>query len=521
MDYFPRRALGFAICVIAAIALTGCGLIADEPGDPFGFPPPPGPGEPVCEPLFSNGGSASTPSPTVELPPDEGSPVFQGTSFDLALVGYQLDEFFISGSALAITSDVALDEGGAWATQYGVSSPYKTRIVVQRPSDPADFSGTVFVEWLNVSGGLDAAPGWTMGHLEMIRQGHAWVGVSAQLVGIEGGGGIFAGFDLSLKGVNPARYGTLVHPTDSYSYDMFSQAGQAVRAPAGLAPLGNLVPQRVIATGESQSAARLVAYVNGVDSLARVFDAFIIHSRLGGAASLSQDPLAAINAPPVVFIREDARVPVLVFQTETDIFALGSFEDRQPDDTGFRLWEVAGTAHADAYTLGLGFADLGVTIEPAMIAENASPIPGFIDCALPINANPAHHYVYNAAVRAMDDWVSCGFAPPLADRLSTSGSPAAFDLDATGNVLGGIRTPWVDVPTAVLRGAGQSGICILFGTTQLLEPAELNTLYDSPSDYQMQVAASLDQAVSAGFILEEDAAIIEAAAAITGAVLAP
>ncbi len=66
-------------------------------------------------------------------------------------------------------------------------SPYKTRIVVRRPTDPADFNGTVVVEWLNVSGGLDAAPTTTYAGRELVRSGYAWVGVSAQKIGVEGG----------------------------------------------------------------------------------------------------------------------------------------------------------------------------------------------------------------------------------------------------------------------------------------------------------------------------------------------
>ena len=62
--------------------------------------------------------------------------------------------------------------------------PYKTRAVVYRPIDPKKFNGTVIVEWLNVSGGLDANPDWTLTHNELIRDGFAWVGVSAQAVGV-------------------------------------------------------------------------------------------------------------------------------------------------------------------------------------------------------------------------------------------------------------------------------------------------------------------------------------------------
>src|SRR5262249_48794618 len=85
-------------------------------------------------------------------------------------------------------------------------------------ANPARFNGTVVVEWLNVSGGVDAAPDWLYIHDELIREGFAWVGVSAQALGVAAD-----------EAADPARYAALSHPGDSYSYDIFSQAGQAVR----------------------------------------------------------------------------------------------------------------------------------------------------------------------------------------------------------------------------------------------------------------------------------------------------
>jgi hypothetical protein len=67
---------------------------------------------------------------------------------------------------------------------------YKTRLLVYRPSDPKKFNGTVVVEWLNESAGADTAPDWIGDHTELIRQGFAWVGVSAQALGVNGGTGV-------------------------------------------------------------------------------------------------------------------------------------------------------------------------------------------------------------------------------------------------------------------------------------------------------------------------------------------
>ena len=79
------------------------------------------------------------------------------------------------------------------------------------------------------------------------------------------------------------RYESLTHPGDSYSYDMFSQAGQAIRDDAKLL-LGGLRPERLLAVGESQSAGRLVTYIDAVHPLAQVYDGFLVHSRGAGGA---------------------------------------------------------------------------------------------------------------------------------------------------------------------------------------------------------------------------------------------
>ena len=84
-----------------------------------------------------------------------------------------------------------------------------------------------------------------------------------------------------LKAIDPARYGSLEHPGDGFSFDIFTQVARAVRAGRGL---GGLQPQRLIAAGESQSAFALVTYYNGVQPLTHAFDGFFVHSR--GAVGL-------------------------------------------------------------------------------------------------------------------------------------------------------------------------------------------------------------------------------------------
>jgi Alpha/beta hydrolase domain len=410
--------------------------------------------------------------------------------------------------------------------QAGEQSSYKTRIVVNRPSDPANFNGTVIVEWLNVSAGFDSAPDWGMLHTELIRQGYAWVGVTAQQAGVKS---LLDGSAAALLGGGGAeRYVGLSHPGDSYSYDIYSQIAQAIREPDSVAPLGELKAQRLIGAGESQSAHHLMTYVNAMAPLHALYDGYFIHSRIAGSASLMGGlKQNAGSIPNVVRVRTDLGSPVMMLQTESDLFVLGSYPSRQDDSTNFRLWEVAGTAHADLYTFIDNRFDLGNNPKIAAVIENSTPVPGIIECTKPVNAGP-QHFVAKAAMRALNTWLVDGTAPIKTDRLEVAGEPAAFVLDELGNVKGGIRTPYVDTPIAILSGEGQptlqfnpddeinvgnTNFCFLSGITQLFDAATLGSLYADNAAYIDAVNRSTNDAVSKGYLIPEDGDLIKAYAA--------
>ncbi|MCW5892855.1 MAG: hypothetical protein KIT14_20270 [bacterium] len=430
-------------------------------------------------------------------------------------MGWVEEEYFLSGTARAFTAREPLATDGRWvAAADGPTAPYTTRILVRRPVDKRKFNGTVVVEWLNVSGGLDAAPDWTFVQTLLRRDGYAWVGVSAQFQGVAGTGGPL-GLSLALKTVNPQRYAPLSHPGDSFSYDIYSQVAAALRSPSGPPPLGPLRPRRIIAVGESQSAFRLTTYVNAVHPTARIYDGFLIHSRGGGSAALSQAPQAAIAAPASVHVRDDVDVPTMIFQTETDLVSLGYFADRQPDAGKVRLWEVAGTAHDDTYGLAVGPGDAGRGAADTTYDPPVTSIFGIFTCNSPINAGP-QHYVLNAALWRLARWVRTGkVRGASAPRLTvTPGTPPVIERDALGNALGGIRTPQVDVPIAALSGLGQTGnaFCGLFGTTVPFDAATLASLYPSHTQYVKAVVRAARKAMKAGYLLKADVVEIKKAA---------
>jgi hypothetical protein len=461
----------------------------------------------------SGGTAGETPAdPTVEGPIiTRNEPFVAGTTgIDLADANFRQEEFFISGTATSYRNVGELGSDGRWTVEAAASAEFKTRALVYRPVNDADFSGTVVVEWLNVSGGLDSAPDWISMHTEMFRKGHVWVGVSAQIVGIEGRADGGAVVPLHLKSVDPERYGSLLHPGDSFSYDMFAQVGQAIRNPAGTDPLGGLEPQRVIAVGESQSAGRLITWINAFAPRYSIFDGYIVHSRGGGSAPLSQEPQDEVRTPDVVNVRDDLKEPTLMFQTETDLFGLRALPSNQPDSENFRLWEVAGTAHADVYTLLVGQSDLGDDPSVAAVVETTEAAPlGLIQCERFINSAGAH-FVLKAGLNGLIEWIDVGTPLPEAPRLAVRDDQQGFEIDELGNVLGGIRTNYVDVPVAVLSGDGQTGgsFCRLFGTTEKFSDEQIAELYPTEDDYVGAVRASCERAVADGYLLQADADLI-------------
>ncbi len=442
---------------------------------------------------------------------------FSATAIDLAAAGYVEQEFFVEGSARSYAPAAELAPDGRWQVEPAGSAPYRTRILVRRPARADRFSGTVVVEWLNVSGGGDNPADWAFLHPLLLARGHAWVGVSAQEVGIVGfpSDNPRAAFGNAgaLRVWDPERYGSLRHPGDSFSYDIFAQAGRALRSPGETDPLGGLAARRLIAVGMSQSAARLTTYIDAVAPLAAVYDGFLVHARGGSGAPLSQPPQADVAAPSPTAIRTDRATPVLTFETETDVTVLGYYGARQQDGAAFRLWEVAGTAHTDVYQLRIAGADA---------ARSLGGKVGGLACDLPGNAGP-QRYVLRAALDHLDRWVREGTPAPRAARLgAVPGSPPRILRDGRGNALGGIRTPQLDVPVAMLSGVGNDGgpFCSLLGVTRPFDSETLAELYPSREAYLAAFDQALADAVAAGFVLESDAAEVRSEAA-SGAWEAP
>ena len=414
--------------------------------------------------------------------------------------GYTEDEFFLSGEATAYAADGTLTTDGQWdVAATDETAPYNTQVVVRRPKDPADFNGTLVVEWLNVSAGRNSDPDFGFLADELLSEGYAYASVSAQKMGVEPGGlgieipNVPAEALAPLKTWDPERYGSLAHPGDQFSYDIFSQAARTVADTTGDdAALGDLDVQRVIAVGESQSAFRLTTYVDAVQPITGMFDGVLIHSRGVAAADLAEGQ----TPPDGTQIRTDSEIPVLQFATETDLEFLGFVDARQDDHEHLVTWETAGTAHADRSTLdyaveaGRRWTDANVDLSTTCGQVNEGP----------------QEAIVQQAFASLATWVADGTKPAASPRLETDDA-GVIVRDEDGIAVGGIRTPAVDAPIAVHTGDNKtdSVICSLFGSTTPFTPEQLAERYPDHDAYVAAVTESAEAAVADGFLQQSTA----------------
>lgn len=436
-------AMPCAVVLVGVALMTGCaGETSDEPSmAELSALRADVAAQTTCAPpaAWANPGKVAVPAVTA-IPAHAGK---TGKPFDQAAgmeeYEYQMDEYQFTGTSPAYTS----------------------RMVVRRPRDPAKFSGTVFVEWYNVSGGIDFAVLWASSREYFMREGHVFVGVSAQTVGVN-----------ALKNLDTERYGALKHPGDAAANAIFSQAGAALRAHSEQL-LGACMPVRsVLAIGQSQSAFRLASYVNQTQPADRVYDGIMLHSGL--------EP--ATNNPSV---------PVFVVRT------MNEGNGALTDGPNLVKWMVAGATHNDRRITTRG-------------AEMNTGVGTTFECVNPVNNYPSYR-VYNAALDGLEHWVRDGKRPTAGKPFELAGTRLA--VDEHGNAKGGVRSADLDVPIAMhaMNNSPKNPLdfiglmaCGFGGTEVPFAPSKLSTLYPSHDDYVAKYTKAADAALAGGFWLQAD-----------------
>lgn len=451
--------------------------------------------------------------------------------------GYEENEYFISGrgnlyqytpTGIEVTTPCP-----ASTAPYGCTNiPYTTRMLVKGPRDPRKFSGTVVIEPLNPSAGFDIAAVWDRSWPYFVRNGDIFVGWTSRY-----------GTIAALKQFNPARYAPLTWGVnsavdDGITFDIAAQVGALFKGNGPGSPTRGLRVKRVFEAGFSQDGGFTFTQADVFNAIERmpgggpVYDGYVPGGTTGPSnIDFGLTPAGALPPGDPRIQMQPRDVPVIQINTETEEALAGllgpaGLAYRRPDSNApgdrYRLWEVPGASHVSndlntpAITLQRNLAELqGIPVSALaptgcthqqFVSGPSVGLPGIVDP----NTYP-FAVVANAAFADLTRWVGNDVPPPRAPRIDVS-STGSIMRDSFGNALGGLRTPFLDVPTAsysptdtVAHTTAFSGFCVLYGYNTPFSHSTLTSLYRSHGQYVSQVARESNSLVREGFWLRPDA----------------
>jgi hypothetical protein len=348
--------------------------------------------------------------------------------------------------------------------------PYTTRLVVRRPADDGDYSGLVLAESMHSSG---AAHAFEFTAMYVMDSGHAAVEILT--VPPE-----------RLTGFNAARYADLAI-VDGQANDILAQVGALIKSPQG--PLGDVGVRKMVLSGSSMSSGTLINYLSAhmvyrTADMGHIYDGYMPTS-VGST-------IPAVDVPLI-------QLPTM-HEFETNV---PRRQDSDEPGQQFRLYEISGIGHVDS-------------------RDNIRLLPN--PCSQPLSTFPAQAYM-SVGLHHLFRWIDEGIPAPHADRIlldrDAHNDGSQMLLDEYGNGRGGIRNPYVDVPTAkyvavntpadppiddpnwwISDNANGAGIMCRLSAYQLpFSAARLRELYGDAASYRRQVEARLDELEAAGWSL--------------------
>ncbi|MGI4800918.1 MAG: alpha/beta hydrolase domain-containing protein [Janthinobacterium lividum] len=406
------------------------------------------------------------------------------------------------------------------------SGPYVSRMIIRGPANPAKFSGNVIVELFNDAFAGDQSTAFPQAEAHIIRNGDVWVGITSTATGIA-----------DLKAFNPTRYASLswanpdasrnatscpVAPTstveDGFVYDIVSQTAAFLRSTAPSNPLNGYKVKAIYAAGYSGSAESLLTYVRAIEpTLATApFDGYMITA--GAARAPLNECSPASEETSHNLVPASTRAAVMQVQTPSEVAVYlaankTAFPHQADSDAAtnrYRFYEIAGSSHVDQ-TLVNGAPNL--TDQKAIFGTTINTITAGCKQAGKVSTFP-DLYVYDNLWAKLEGWVTAGTAPPHATEIT--------GVDKLGNVAGGVRSPAVDVPTAIYVPGSVSPLYSVVGAVTLpcpflgyevdLNLAQLTAVYGNKPTYVNYVSYDASNLYAQGFLELADAQAIIAAA---------
>jgi hypothetical protein len=441
---------------------------------------------------------------------------------DLAPLGYVEDEWEQRGEAAVWAYDEQLVP--RIATE---PTAYATRMLVRRPREAGASSGLVIVEPLHPD--LDSAIVWDAIHPWILRGGHTWIGVT-----------VYPHTVAQLRDVvAPVRYSKLSIPLPGQEYDILGAALAAARSGA----IPGVAAEHVILGGMSATGSFCRVFSQdgfherwSAETGQPIVDAYVIGISSSGAGTAGYPLLSPASAPlPPDDGRMKARghgaiVFEVLSETESETHARAIRDDSDEPGDRYRLYQIAGTAHIESR------ASVLTNRQQYERAGLVKPLFGLVEVRsdgrydLFLRAAYEHAWRWARDARAIPP--RCprfGFSPsggfsPAAGASASAGAGEAQQLerDSDGNVLGGVRTPWVDVPTASYHPHGTAAVdaeqppewtpfggpammAALYGSRRPFPLGELRRRHGSRAAYLDAFADATRRCVDAGTLLQSDA----------------
>ncbi len=380
------------------------------------------------------------------------------------------------------------------AEQASTGNAYTTRVIVRFPKDRSDFSGRVFLEPFNTTSGPDRDALWRPIAPLLQAHGDAWVGVSVR-----------SGSPFELQEFDAARYADLSIPTNDVVWDMLRQLGTVLRRGGAQSPLPRMRAEHLYLGGYSQSGVDTTTFAQAFHDDTRLADGSpVFDGYLPAAHAATMTPLSTGTGLITEFDEGQMRavdVPVVDIETQHDVMGWsrevlpGTFytsqsgasvrrPDRDSATDKYRLFEITGASHSSGGTTDCGGA------------PSTFPGPMFV----------------RAAAAQLFRWAEDGKAPKPADRIDMEEIDIVSTprVDEFGHALGGVRSPFVDVPLVEYQvQAGGTGLsCTFSGIEHPIAADELASRYGDVDTYMDRFTKSLDATTKAGYLLKSDRAEI-------------
>ena len=425
---------------------------------------------------------------------------------------YAEDEFFLYGTANVYEEDAQ----GAASILYA-DAPYVNRLLVRRPKDPGRFSGNVVVEILNPSARYDIDRIWVETWRYMVRHGDIYIGITAKSDVLDS----LYRFDpqryapISWKNPLPGRplpkpgiFPVLPEYENGLFWDMLTDLAVAIRTDNDVNPIAAYAKPYVYLAGWSQCGGFMTRYREtfaGAASArlgASIFDGYF-HAGAGSARapinSFAQSEWFWTTRENFTGMIVSAE-PYMVLNTETETPHTRWKGDCDLPHAKFRIYDIAGSSHDSKYNLLDYYANDGDLKK----IGGEQPFYGIE----PYPQDYPYEYLFAAALRNLFVWVREGVPAPASLQVEKF-EGGESKKDALGNTIGGLRSPFIDLPTCVY-----SKYCTLkedptrrrdfWGHVEPFSPALLKSLYGSVEHYEELVAFRTDELIAKGYLLPWD-----------------